>query len=84
MAKSIGTDFMAFLSEGQEGIGGVREVRDNSLVVYVENAGDFVVPMEAVTSVHDKKVMLDRHLISAEMLAAIRHAHDREDPKLVG
>ena len=42
------------------------------------------VPMAAVKSVHDQKVMLDRKNLGPALLQAIDHTHDREDPKLVG
>ena len=41
--------------------GAVREVSPNGrpeLVIYVENAGDFVVPLSAVEAVHSQKVIL--------------------------
>ena len=37
-----------FLQEGGKGFGAVRQVRKHELVVYVENAGDFEVPLAAV------------------------------------
>ena len=55
----IETGFMAFLAEGREGIGAVRSKTADRIVIYVENAGEFVVPMSAVRAVHDQKVMLN-------------------------
>jgi hypothetical protein len=73
--------FQTYLVEGGEAFGAVRGyVPDlNALVVYVENAGDFVVPLEEVHSVHNGKVILDAGRID-ERLQAIGHAHDREQP----
>jgi len=48
MTENIEEGFMAFLGDGQEGIGAVREVNDTSIVIYIENAGEFVVPRTAV------------------------------------
>ena len=76
--------FMAFTAEGHEGIGAVRQVGNGSLIIYVENSGEFEVPLEAVKAVHDQKVMLAPSLLDKALLEAVRHAHDREDPKLVG
>jgi hypothetical protein len=74
--------FQVYLVEGGEEFGAVRSyVPDaNALVVYVENAGDFVVPLEAVRSVHDGKVVLDAGRIDKSLRRAIAHAHDREEP----
>ena len=52
----------------------------NALIVYVENAGDFEVPLSAVQSVHDGKVVLDAKQLDARLRHAIAHAHDREEP----
>jgi hypothetical protein len=84
MTERIEEGFMAFLSDGSEGIGAIREVTSTALVVYVENAGEFVVPLSAVTDVHSQKVILNPQLLDKAMLAAIGHAHDREDPSVAG
>ena len=46
----------------------------------LENAGDFEVPLGAVQSVHDGKVVLDAERLDARLRQAIAHAHDREEP----
>ncbi len=84
MKLPVEQGYMAFIAEGREGIGAVRGVTDKSLVIYVENAGEFVVPRSAVKSVHDQKVILDPQRLDRELLAAVGHAHDREDPELAG
>lgn len=84
MTENIEQGFMAFIAEGREGFGAVRKVSDHTIVVYVENAGEFDVPMAAVKSVHDQKVILNRQLLSKELLKAVGHTHDNEDPNLVG
>lgn len=76
--------FMAFTAEGHEGIGAVRQVGDTSLIIYVENSGEFEVPIAAVKAVHDQKVVLFPHLLDKAVVEAVRHARDREDPKLLG
>lgn len=74
-----------FVSDGDEGIGSVREVSHTrpELVIYIENAGDFVVPLAAVKEVHSGKVVLDHTRLDLRMRDAIRHARDSEDPTYV-
>lgn len=84
MNERIEQGFMAFIAEGSEGIAAVRGVSPDSIVLYVENAGEFIVPRSAVTKVHDHKVILDPKRLDKALLAAVGHAHDREDPKLLG
>jgi hypothetical protein len=50
----------------------------------VENGGEFTVPRAAVRKVHDSKVILDPGKLDKALLRAVGHAHDSEDPKLVG
>ena len=71
-----------FTQEGGEEIGAVRNIRGQTLRVYVENAGDFDVPMAAVKACHDGKVILDIDQLSESMRDAIEHAHDAERPGL--
>jgi hypothetical protein len=75
---------MAFIAEGEEGIGAVRATFPDSLVLYIENEGEFVLPLSVVTRVHDGKVILDPRSLPAALLQAVGHAHDGEDPSLVG
>jgi len=71
-----------FLQEGGKGFGAVRQVRKHELVVYVENAGDFEVPLAAVKDAEAGKVILDSGKLDAKLRAAIRHAHAGEDPHI--
>ena len=50
------------------------------LVIYVENAGDFVVPLEAVEAVHSQKVIVNCRKLEPRLPEAIGHAHDAEEP----
>ena len=84
MSERIEQGFMAFLAEGKEGIAAVREVGPDHIVLYVENGGEFTVPRAAVRKVHDSKVILDVGKLDKALLRAVGHAHDSEDPKLVG
>lgn len=70
-----------FGSEGGEVFGAVREVAPfgrPDLVVFFENAGDFTIPLEAVSAVHDQKVVLAMERLPAGVLLAVRQAHARE------
>ncbi len=84
MTQKIEQGFMAFLVDGKDGIGAVREVTPTSLTLYIENAGEFAVPLSAVKDVHSQKVLLKPELLDKRLLKAIGHVHDSEDPNLVG
>lgn len=83
MREAIEEGFMVFATDGAEGIGSVREIHPerDELVVYVENAGDFTIPLSAVDTVHSQKVMLRCEQLEPRLREAISHAHDAEDPR---
>lgn len=73
--------YQVFTRDGGEGIGAVRQVVPGGrpeLVVYVENTGDFVVPLAAVTAVHSQKVIIDLDKLDERVRVAIGRAHDAE------
>src|SRR4029453_15067686 len=72
--------FQVFIADGGEEVGAVRDVSPDGLVIYVENAGDFRVPLAAVEAVHSQKVILTCAKLSREVRRAIGHAHDAEQP----
>ena len=82
MREQISEGFMVFVSDGDEGIGSVRKIRHGlpELIVYIENAGDFVVPLSAIKDVHSEKVILDFDRLDLRLRDVIRHARDSEDP----
>ena len=84
MLEQLRVGDMVFAAEGQEGIGAVRALHADHFVLYVENAGEFQIPRTAILRVHDQKVMLDPGALKGPLLEAVRKAHNREDPKLVG
>lgn len=84
MLEHVEAGDMVFIAEGQEGIGAVREIREGDFVLYVENAGEFDIPAAAIVRVHDRKVIVNPARLSRLLLDAVGHAHDSEDPKLVG
>jgi hypothetical protein len=82
MREQISVGFMVFVADGEEGIGSVREIRHGlpEMVVYIENAGDFVIPLSTIKDVHSGKVVLDLERLDLRLRNAIRHARDSEDP----
>ena len=82
MAEPVEEGFDVFLHDGDKAVGAVRAVSSNSITIYVENAGDFIVPREAIRGVHDEKVVLDTGRLDRKLLDAIRREHRREDPTI--
>jgi hypothetical protein len=82
MQEKIEIGFQAFASDGGEEFGAVRRVSPHEIVIYVENAGDFTVPMDAIESVHSEKVILNCRKLDQRLRQAIGHAHDSEKPGL--
>jgi hypothetical protein len=80
MHEKMRVGFQAFVSDSPEEFGAIREIsRDGKQVtVYVENAGEFYVPMDSVLSVQSEKVTFDCKKLDARLRAAIGHAHDAE------
>ena len=75
---SVSIGDQVFLDGNSEEIGAVRQVMPDHVVVYVENAGDFVVRGPHVKSVHDGKLVLDPKHAEPALLNAARGAHRRE------
>ena len=83
--EPIEEDFQVYARDGEVAFGAVRLVSPGGrpeIVVYVENAGEFTVPLSAVRDVHDEKVILDCEKLSRELRVAIGHAHSGEDPNI--
>ncbi|MBL0214108.1 MAG: hypothetical protein IPQ07_09495 [Myxococcales bacterium] len=81
MPKSIEPGFQAFIKDGGEEFGAIKEVSARgNLVVYVENAGEFMVSVDAVKAVHSQKVIFDVTKLDSKLRDAIGHAHDAEEP----
>jgi len=83
MREHIEGGYQTFVSDGGEEFGAVRQVAPYGrpeLVVYVENAGDFVVPLDAVEAVHSQKVILNCRKLDRRLREAIGHAHEAEVP----
>jgi len=83
MRENIEVGYQTFVSDGGEEFGAVRQVAPQGrpeLVIYVENAGDFVVPLDAVEAVHSQKVILNCRKLDRRLREAIGHAHEAEVP----
>ena len=83
--EAIREGFEVFASETGKPFGAVRKVSPNGrseLVIYVENSGEYIVPLGAVAAVHGQKVVLDMAKIDKRLRTAIAHAHDAEDPNI--
>lgn len=80
MQETIEADYQTFLSDSGSAFGAVRRIATDrrELVIYVENAGEFAVPFDAVEAVHAQKVILARDQLTPELRKAIDHAHDDE------
>jgi hypothetical protein len=85
MQERIEPGYQVFTRDGGEEIGAVRfapSADRGTIVIYVENAGDFEVPLDAVEAVHSQKVILNYARLDPLLKHAIRHAHDAEDPNV--
>lgn len=77
--------FDVFVHDGEKSVGAVRQVSPHGrpeLVIYVENAGDFTVPLTAVDAVESEKVILNCGRLEHRLRSAIGHAHEAEDPRI--
>lgn len=73
-----------FIREGETGIGAVRDVRPDTLIVYFEGYGDIVIGPEQIASAHDGKVMVRPETLPEDLQARLDHIHDgeyRDTPK---
>ena len=82
MRGTIEVGYQTFVADGDDEFGAVRDVLPDGLVVYVENAGEFRVSLDAVKAVHSQKVIFDCGKLDRRLRQAIGHAHDAEVPGL--
>ena len=83
--EKIQEGFEVFIADGTKAVGTERKVsaqHPRSVTIYFENAGDRLVPLEAVSDVHSEKVVLDVSKLDPALRNAIRHVHDAEDPRI--
>ena len=77
--------FQVFVSDADKAFGAVRQISPHGrreLVVYVENAGDFAISLDAIKAVHAQKVIVDVDKLNARLRNAIGRAHASEDPNM--
>ena len=87
MRESIEVGYQTFVSDGGEEFGAVRQVAPQGrpeLVIYVENAGDFVVPLAAVEAVHSQKVILNCRKLDRRLREAIGPRARCRGPRRLG
>lgn len=82
MDEKIREGFDVFLHDGDKSVGAVRRIRRDEIVIYIENGGDFTVPMAAVMDAHSEKVILNPAKLDNKLKAAIALAHSGEDPRI--
>jgi hypothetical protein len=82
MSHDVERNFLVFTADGTDAVGSVRDIHASSseLVIYIENAGDFIVPFSAVHAVHSGKVVLNHDHLDKALREAIAHARDSEFP----
>lgn len=80
MTTTVKIGDQVFSKEGGTMFGAVRGVSPHALEIYVEGAGDYRVPGEAVVSVHDGKVILELGKLEDSLRKAIASAHKKEEP----
>lgn len=82
MREQLEAGQMIFVADGQVGVGAIREVRsdESTLLINIENAGDFVVPISAIGDVHSGKAILDMAQLDPDVREALKHVHESEDP----
>ena len=82
MPQRLAVGQMAFITGSAEAVGAVHGLSSSAVNIYVENAGDFTVPLTAVVSVNAEKVVLDCGRLEHRLRRAIGHAHEAEDPRI--
>jgi hypothetical protein len=81
----IDIGYQLFIDSMAEEVGAIRDVAPEGrpeLLIYVENAGEFRVPLTAVKSVLEEKVVLAADRLPAELRQSIERAHQAEQPGL--
>lgn len=81
MNDRIEIGFQTIVSDGEPKFGAIRAITPGELTVYVQNAGDFKVPIDAVLKVGFGKVTFDWQRLDETLRAAIKHAHDAESKR---
>ncbi len=78
-ALNMQRDWEVFARDGATGVGAVRQVFADHIVVYFQGFGDQRIVESQIASVHDGKVVLNVPALPDEVQAAIAKAHAAED-----
>ncbi len=78
-ALNMQRDWEVFAREGATGVGAVRQVFADHIVVYFQGFGEQRIVKSQIASVHDGKVLLNVGALPDDVQAAIAKAHEAED-----
>ncbi|EKE44650.1 hypothetical protein OCGS_1488 [Oceaniovalibus guishaninsula JLT2003] len=76
--SDIEMDWQVFAREGGVGVGAVRMVEPDRLIVNIEGYSDVTILPEQIDHVDEGKVILDMARLPEDVRAAIESAHSRE------
>ncbi len=78
-ALNMQRDWEVFAKDGATGVGAVREIFADHIIVYFEGFGEQRIVENQIASVHDGKVLLNVGALPSDVQAAIAKAHGAED-----
>jgi hypothetical protein len=76
--REIRVEDEVFAAEGQLGVGAVRVVEPDHLLVYIEGYGEVRIGPENIAAAHDGKVVLDPATLDPALAERLGHVHDGE------
>lgn len=76
--SDIRPDWQVFLREGGVGVGAVRLVEPDRLIVNIEGYSDVEITAAQIDHVDEGKVILNADRLPAEVRTAAQHVHARE------
>ncbi|CUH19465.1 hypothetical protein JSE7799_00479 [Jannaschia seosinensis] len=76
--STIQTEDEVFIRDGETGVGAVRMVRPDTLVVHFEGYGEVEIGPDQIASAHDGKVMVKPDTLPGDLQARLDHIHDGE------
>src|SRR6476659_3621310 len=78
MEDRIEIEFRAFVDDRGDEFGVIRELSPDDLIVYVKNAGDFVVSFDTIKALDSRKVIFKRDKLDRRLQRAIKDARDTQ------
>jgi hypothetical protein len=76
--STIRAEDEVFIRDGEPGIGAVRTVKPDTLIVYFEGFGEVTIGPEQIASAHDGKVLVKPETLPGDLQARLDHIHDGE------